>query len=229
MKGPNQTSFKRGHGLIDITGKRFGRLTAIRYVDYTNSNGSRWLFACDCGKQIITHSSMVRRGVTKSCGCLNQELRKSRAKHGQIKTPLYNAWVHMRQRCNNPKCKEYRNYGARGIGICKEWDEFEAFYEWANANGYCDGLTIDRIDNDGDYTPQNCRWVTMLVQENNKRNNHFIVYGGERMTVSQCAKKANVSRNSLHYWMIVKNMSADEAVDKIRERQRTATPTANCL
>ena len=86
-------------------------------------------------------------------------------------------------------------------------------------NGYEKGLTIDRIDNDGDYTPDNCRWTTMSVQENNKRTNHYVVYNGERMTLSQCAKKANVSRNSLRYWMCVKNMTTDEAVAIAKERK----------
>ena len=215
----NKTSFKRGHGLIDITGQKFGRLTAIKYVDYTDNNGSKWLFRCECGNDIITNSSAVRKGRTKSCGCLNQELRKSRAKHGQIGKPMYTAWVHMRQRCNNPKCKEYRNYGARGIKVCEEWSEFINFYNWSMENGYEEGLTIDRINNEGDYTPDNCRWVTMLVQENNKRNNHYIIYDGERMTLSQCAKKANVSRNSLYYWTCVKSMTAEEAIENIKERQ----------
>lgn len=214
-KKPNSGSFKKGHGLIDISGQRFGRLTAVRYHDYTNNNGSRWLFRCDCGNEIVAYSSLVRSGRTKSCGCLNQELRKSRARHGMVGTPIHNAWLHMRQRCNNPNSREFKNYGGRGIKVCPEWDDFKEFYSWSVENGYREGLTIDRINNDGNYEPDNCRWVTMLVQENNKRNNHFVTYKGERMTVSQCARRANVSRNKLFYRMSKWNMSADEAVESI--------------
>lgn len=210
--------FEKGHGLIDITGQRFGRLTAIECVGSNGRSSARWIFKCDCGNTTITESTSVRRGVTKSCGCLNQELRKSRAKHGMIGTAPYNAWIHMRQRCNNPRCKEYRNYGERGISICPEWDTFEEFWKWSKANGYKPGLTIDRIDNNGNYEPSNCRWVTMEVQENNKRNNHFILFNGEKMTISQCARKANVSRNSLN-WRLMKGMSADEAVTDIYNKR----------
>ena len=210
----NTGRFQKGHGLIDITGQRFGRLTAVRYYDYTNNNGSRWLFRCDCGRDVVAYSSLVRQGRTKSCGCLNQELRKGRARHGMVGTPVYNAWLHMRQRCNNQACPEYRNYGARGISVCPEWDDFSAFYDWSMQNGYRKGLTIDRIDNDGNYSPDNCRWATMLTQENNKRNNHFVTYRGQRMTVSQCARAAGVSRNSLNY-RLGRGMTADEAVDSI--------------
>ena len=218
MSKNEKGQFNRGHGLIDITGQKFGRLTAIKYVDYTNNNGSRWLFKCDCGKEIVTTSSSVRRGRTKSCGCYNQELRKNRIKHGMFNTKMYCAWVHMRQRCNNPKCKSYQDYGGRGITVCEEWNTFINFYDWAMANGYEESLTLDRIDNDENYEPDNCRWVSMSVQENNKRNNHFVEYRGQRMTISQCARAANVSRNALNYRLMM-GMTADEAVDAIMAKR----------
>jgi hypothetical protein len=121
----------------------------------------------------------------------------------------------MRQRCNNPRCKEYRNYGARGISICKEWDEFIGFYNWAMANGYKEDLTLDRIDNDGNYEPNNCRWVSMEVQENNKRTNVYYIINGEKMTLSQCSKKYDISRNSLYYRINVLNYSPEKAVEEL--------------
>ena len=216
MKRNNKGQFQKGNGLIDITGQQFGRLTAIKQVGYNNNNGAKWLCKCVCGNTIVTYSSALRRGVSKSCGCLNQELRLSRKKHGMHKTKLYSAWSHMKQRCFNPKCKSYENYGGRGITVCKEWtDSFEAFRDWAFDNGYSEELTLDRIDNNGNYTPDNCRWASMAVQERNKRNNHYVTFNGEMMTMSECARKAGVSRNSLNHRIQRKNMTADEAVADI--------------
>lgn len=209
----------RTNHLIDMRGKKYNRLTAVEYVGSSPNNGALWRFECDCGnKNFITSGSAVRRGTTKSCGCLNQEKRKSRKKHGMIGTPIYNCWIHMHQRCQNPDCEEYVNYGGRGISICSEWYDFQNFYEWAKSSGYSSDLTIDRIDNNGNYEPDNCRWTTMEVQENNKRNNHFIKYQGESMTISQCAKKAGVSRNALNY-RLMKGMTADEAVAEIKDKE----------
>ena len=214
MSKNSKGQFEKGHGLIDITGQKYNRLTAIKRVG-SNNMGSTWLFQCDCGNQIVTGSNNVRKGRTKSCGCYNQELRKSRIKHGMFNTRLYVAWSHMRQRCNNPSNKEYRNYGARGISICEEWDEFINFYNWAMANGYEKTLTIDRIDNDGNYEPNNCRWVTMAVQESNKRTNHYIEFNGEKMTMSQCAKMNGVSINAFRYHVCNLGYSPEEAVESI--------------
>lgn len=106
--------------------------------------------------------------------------------HGQRGTRLYQIWIMMRARCNNPKDHSgYADYGGRGITICPEWGKFTVFYEWATANGYSDDLTIDRIDNDGNYEPGNCRWANWVEQANNKRNNRFIVINNEKKTLSQ--------------------------------------------
>lgn len=203
--------FQKGHGLIDITGQKFNRLTAIKPVGYTNNNGSKWLFRCDCGNECIKDSSAVRRGVCKSCGCLNQELRLARHTHGMHKTKLYSAWMHMKQRCLNPNCKSYKHYGGRGITVCPEWlSNFESFRDWALANGYAEDLTLDRIDNDGNYEPSNCRWVSMKVQESNKRNNHYVTYKGEKITLSECARRLGLTPNQFRYRHIVKGLSIDE-------------------
>lgn len=206
--------FTKGHGLIDITDMRFNRLTAIKYLRYDNNNGSVWLFKCDCGKFIETHSSHVRRGATKSCGCYNRDrIRQKTAKHNFGGTKIQTAWSHIKQRCYNPNCKSYADYGGRGIKMCDEWkNSLESFGQWSLANGYEDGLTIDREDNDGDYEPSNCRWVSMTVQENNKRNNRFVMYNGEKMTLSQLARLTGMDRTTLHKRIVSYGWSAERAV-----------------
>lgn len=152
--------------LIDLTGKRFGRLTVIEYL-----GKGRWLCACECGNRKAVSGPHLRSGATKSCGCLHSDqLKRSLTKHGGSKTRLYRIWLGMRKRCSNENCRAYERYGARGIKVCEEWSEsFEAFRAWSLANGYADDLSIDRIDNDCGYSPDNCRWATAMTQTHNRR------------------------------------------------------------
>lgn len=153
--------------LIDLTGKRFGLLTVIAKGESTPKGIARWNCVCDCGQHTIVRSDDLRRRKTISCGCV----RKSgpHKTHGGTYTRIYRVWCSMRQRCGNPKNQEFKRYGGRGIHVCEEWaSDFEAFRKWSEENGYAIGLTIDRIDNDKGYSPENCRWTTMKVQNNNK-------------------------------------------------------------
>lgn len=160
----------------DITGKRFGRLTVIRRFGTSRQGLATWLCQCDCGRECVIGGSHLRKGNTRSCGCFHDEsARKRRTTHGMSGTRLYAVWKTMIQRCSNPNCDDYKYYGARGISVCEEWrNSFLDFYTWASANGYDENAlyqecTIDRIDNDKGYSPNNCRFVSQMVQIQNRR------------------------------------------------------------
>lgn len=154
----------------DLSGQRFGRLVAQERQGVSKRGCLLWKCLCDCGNTVVAESIYLLRGTKKSCGCLMQEhLEKGAIRHGDSYSRLYHIWTGMKQRCHNPKSKDYCRYGGRGIAVCNEWrNSFEAFKSWAEANGYRKHLTIDRVDNNGNYCPDNCRWTTMQEQAKNK-------------------------------------------------------------
>lgn len=162
--------------LIDMTGQRFGRLLVISKATPKGRN-TRWICQCDCGKEVIATRDKLLKGATKSCGCYIRDVVTSRNKtHGLSKCRLYHVWHSMKDRCNNHNHLHYADYGGRGIRICDEWNnDFSAFYQWAYANGYNEEAkqwqcTLDRINVNGDYCPDNCRWVNMKIQRHNRRD-----------------------------------------------------------
>lgn len=180
---------------VDLTGQRFGRLVVVAFAETGRRGQSRWRCRCDCGGEKTLDGGNFVHGNTKSCGCIARK-----RNHGgrKAKDRLYNIWCGMKQRANYPKHKDYSRYGGRGITVCDEWlNDFSAFREWALTNGYRDDLSIDRIDNDGNYEPSNCRWEDSETQGNNQRKCHRIDYGGERLTVSQWERKLGFKQGKI--------------------------------
>ncbi|MET3700168.1 hypothetical protein SAMN05877753_1233 [Bacillus oleivorans] len=176
----------------DISGQKFGMLTAIKRVGKSAGRVSIWLCKCDCGNEYETIISRLRNGTTTSCGC------KKRVDNPVSNERLFRIWQSMRQRCNNPNANYYELYGGRGIKICPDWDKYKAFKEWALNNGYEEHLTIDRINNNEGYKPNNCRWVTMKEQQSNKNNNVFVKYNGEKITLAELSRRTGLSLPMLH-------------------------------
>lgn len=174
----------------DLTGRKFGRLTVCGMAGRGNSNQILWECKCDCGGSAIVPTCHLNSGHTKSCGCYREEKATETGakfiKHGMKKTRMYAIWRTMKRRCQDTN---NLNYGGRGIKVCEEWENsFEAFRDWAMANGYRDDLTIERKDSNGDYCPENCRWATMVEQQNNKRNNRILTLNGETHTAPEWSR-----------------------------------------
>lgn len=197
---------------IDLTGKKFGRWTVIGPpVRKEPRREVFWPCVCECGEERVVSGSHLRGGFSKSCGCFARERSKECAtKHGKYFTRVYSCYGIMKRRCYDKNLEHYPCYGGRGIKVCDEWlgeDGFQHFYDWAMTNGYEDGLTLDRIDVNGDYCPENCKWATWVEQANNKRNSHFIEYNGERHTYAQWEringlKQGTISSRIRNWWSI---------------------------
>lgn len=186
---------------IDLTGKKFGRLSVIKRT-FNKNNNVCWLCLCDCGNYTVVRSCALIQGITKSCSCLHKEIvkkscKKNFEKHKLSKSRINNIWFNIKQRCYNPKNPNYKYYGKKNISLCPEWQNFKNFYTWAMNNGYKDNLTIDRIDNNGNYEPSNCRWVDLKVQENNRSNNRLIQYQNQIHTLAEWARITNIKYTTL--------------------------------
>lgn len=180
----------------DLTGKRFGRLTVIG-IKETNTRKTYWTCRCDCGNLKDVRSDSLKAGRIKSCGCLKQEqdvknlvspsmVKSQNAGFKRSGTRLYVIWQNMKSRCYNPHDVRYCRYGERGITVCDQWkDDYIAFNNWAIENGYKESLTIDRIDNDGSYSPENCRWVSNKEQARNRSTNISITIGNSKRTLTE--------------------------------------------
>ena len=159
---------------IDITGQRFGRLTAIEQVGVSADRKALWRFRCDCGGEKITSGKYARTGKAQSCGCFQRERTgNANRKHGSSKTRLYRIWARMLARCRRPSSSDYEYYGGRGVSVCDQWLAFPTFQQWSLANGYADDLTIDRRKPNGNYEPSNCRWITIQDQQRNRRPRRY--------------------------------------------------------
>lgn len=195
---------------IDITGQKFGRLTVIRFLEPEERVLRRksWLCQCDCGNIVHMDGAKLRSGHTRSCGCLCVEsARNINLKYKYSYKRLYAVYKHMIQRCKDPKEREYHNYGGRGIKVCKEWlDNYDTFAEWAFTSGYDlsakrGECTLDRINVDKDYEPNNCRWVSNQIQQNNRRDCMYAEYNGEVHTCMEWSKILGMTYQKVHYHM----------------------------
>ena len=188
---------------IDLTGRKFGRLEVIKEAPKIPGNKNRrWLCRCKCGKETIVFGHNLKSGHAKSCGCALKEYDIAKNTiHGKRYHRLYNIWCKIKERCHNPNSKAYSRYGGRGIKLCQEWDEnFENFYIWACENGYNTNLTIDRIDNNQGYSPDNCRWATTKTQNNNTSQNRYFTVNEKTMTQRQWEELLGLPRGKL--WKI---------------------------
>lgn len=193
----------------DLTGEKFGRLTVIG-IQPTETRKTYWICQCDCGNLKVVRSDSLQAGRIRSCGCLKKEqdkinlaLSESKKKYAGtgikvVGSRLYGVWQNMKTRCYNPHNAKYHRYGGRGIRVCDEWkDNYIAFHEWAITHGYSDELTIDRIDNDGDYTPDNCRWTTVKEQCRNRSTNINITIGKSTRTLMKWCEIFNLDYGTI--------------------------------
>ena len=200
---------------LKLVGKKFNRWQVLWKVKI-NRPGSFWICRCECGEFRICSGHSLKSGVSKSCGCLQREkVKDSKTTHGESKIKIYSVWTTMKRRCRSSEDPHCKRYGLRGITVCDEWkNDFMAFYNWAMANGYREGLQIDRINNDGNYEPNNCRWVTAKEQANNRSTNKFLEYRGERHTISQWSRITGIARSTL-VWRISKYGICDKIFSNI--------------
>lgn len=188
----------------DLSGQQFGRWTAIAESTRDRAGNVMWRCKCECGVVRDVSSNSLRNGKSKSCGCWNSEKARARlttlvTKHGLTLHPLYTVWNDMKARCFNRKDRSYPRYGGRGITVCNEWrNEFQTFYNWATVNGYARGLQIDRIDNEGNYEPCNCRWATRSENGRNKRNNRIIEFNGKAVCLSEWGEMTGLTAETIH-------------------------------
>ena len=197
-----------------LSGQTFGRWHVIGYAG--KNNGYKvWMCKCDCGTMREVRESHLLDGRSKSCGCLIHDKPSWNYKGTPDRRRLNRIYGHMIRRCYDADSEQYERYGARGISVCDKWREsFDTFADWAYKNGYAHGLTIDRIDNSKGYSPENCIWVTIAEQQNNKTNNIVFSVDGERKTASQVAREARVKPATVHQWLR-RGMSKEDVLNRL--------------
>jgi hypothetical protein len=211
----------------DLTGQTFGRLTALS-VSHNKNKQWFWKFFCVCGKVVIRRGSCVKSGHTKSCGCLNKDVI---TKHKMNGSPEHKIWAGLKQRCLNKLSQGYENYGGRGITVCQRWQEsFENFFEDMGPRP-SKNHSIERIDNDGPYSPENCKWATIKEQSKNKRPNKreiWMLYNGEKKSLGEWAKIAGLSRHTVYCRLFQYNWRIEDVLNP-PSKNRWSTASDECL
>lgn len=183
----------------DLTGKRYGRLVVVSRIGGIGEK-SKYECKCDCGDTAVVYACNLVTGATRSCGCARKEnTSKLKWSHGQCGSRLYRCWRNMISRCENSRNKEYDNYGGRGISVCTAWHDFKLFFQWAISNGYSDELTIERINVNCGYSPENCTWADTYTQARNRTNNRMITYQGKTMIVTDWAKETGIGEATIRH------------------------------
>lgn len=194
----------------ELAGERFGRLTVTGY-SHTSNGKAYWDCSCDCGGTKKVVSSSLTGGVTRSCGCLHAEAtRRANTRHGLTGHPVYQTWRRMKSRCENPSNNSYRYYGEQGIGLCEQWQSFPNFYA-DMAPSYAPGLTIERIDNNRGYSPDNCRWATPAEQARNRSMNHMVTIESETLCLAEQARRYGISINTAR-WRACRGWTDEEII-----------------
>ena len=208
-----------GAKLQDITGNRYGRLTVTEHLGVRGRRAHYWKCKCDCGKIVESSGDNLKKGNCKSCGCISKECDWNKT-HSMSKTSEYKIWNSMKMRCINSKDASYYYYGGRGIKVCDRWiNSFENFYK--DMGKRPEGTSIDRIDVNGDYCPENCRWATIEEQSRNKRDNIHIEYKGQTKILTDWAKEINISVQTLYKRLYDYGYSVEEAFNsKLNEVRR---------
>lgn len=183
---------------VDLEGMVFGRLTVVALVPQVYHERKKYMCVCSCGKIISVISYTLTAGNVKSCGCMQRDF-PPHVTHGQTKTRLYETWVNMKQRCLPIHANKRKNWSWKGVSVCEDWLKFENFSKWAHENGYTEKLTIDRIDNRGNYEPSNCRWATNTEQANNKTNNRMIENNGMIKTVAEWSRYYGIGSSAIKH------------------------------
>lgn len=202
----------------DITGMKINMWTVLECVGKNKSGGYMWKCRCDCGNERIVEGRSIRSGISKCCGCTRNKDNTWNLKHGGKKERLYSVWSSMKSRCLNQNDKFYHRYGGRGIRVCDDWLDYAKFRDWALASGYDpEGeyrkCTLDRIKNDGNYCPENCRWVTQKAQDNNRSSNHIVTNSaGVSKTLSEWAEITGIRKDTLRRRICNMGWNVDRAL-----------------
>lgn len=206
----NDREVKKGGN--NMQGKKFNKLTIIKQLENDKRYRKRYFCKCDCGNYKSVLKDNLINGITKSCGCMKKGINKS---HGKSKHPLYVTWSTMKKRCYNKKSKDYKNYGARGIIVCDRWlDSIDNFIE--DMGERPKGHTLDRVDVNGNYEPNNCKWSNSIEQRTNTRRNVYYMYKGQEMTLTEWSEILPLTFNQLRYRLKEKGLSIEEALKDVK-------------